>query len=218
MAADACFVAKHVTGRQKVVLCETLNPQVRQVVKTYAPGFGLEVVEVGHRGGVTDPDELRAAAADAACVIFQQPNFFGCLEPAPDLAAAANEAGCLPVAHVDPISLGVLEAPGAYGCALADRRGPKRGQLPVVRRPALRLHRRALRLHPPHAGTDRRRDDRPPRRARLCPHPADARAAHSAREGDVEHHDEPDAAGARAVSSICHGSARRVCASWGRPA
>src|SRR6188508_2507226 len=91
VAADACFVAKHVTGRSRVVLAETLNPQVRQVVKTYAPGFGLDVVEVPHRDGVTDPDELRAAAEDAACVIFQQPNFFGCLEPAPDLAAAANE-------------------------------------------------------------------------------------------------------------------------------
>ena len=37
VAADACFVAKHATGRTKVVLAETLNPQVRQVVKTYAP-------------------------------------------------------------------------------------------------------------------------------------------------------------------------------------
>ena len=127
VAADACFVAKHITGRAKVVLCETLNPQVRQVAKTYAPGFGLEVVEVPHRGGVTDADELREAAADAACVIFQQPNFFGCLEPAPDLAAAADEAGALPVAHVDLVSLGVLEAPGAYGCALAIGEGQSAG-------------------------------------------------------------------------------------------
>ena len=127
VAADACFVAKHVSGRDKVVLCETLSPQVRQVVKTYAPGFGLDVVEVGHRGGVTDPDELRSASAEAACVIFQQPNFFGCLEPAPDLVAAATEAGALPIAHVDPVSLGVLEAPGAYGCALAVGEGQSAG-------------------------------------------------------------------------------------------
>ncbi|MGH3014697.1 MAG: aminomethyl-transferring glycine dehydrogenase subunit GcvPA [Gaiellaceae bacterium] len=127
VAADACFVAKHATGRTKVVLCETLNPQVRQVVKTYAPGFGLDVVEVPHRGGVTDADELRTASADAACVIFQQPNFFGCLEPAPDLAAAADEAGALAVAHVDLVSLGVLEAPGAYGCALAIGEGQSAG-------------------------------------------------------------------------------------------
>jgi glycine dehydrogenase subunit 1 len=127
VAADACFVAKHVTGRSKVVLCETVNPQVRQVVKTYAPGFGLEVVEVPQHGGTTDPEELGQAAEDAACVIFQQPNFFGCLEPAPDLAAAANAAEALPVAHVDPVSLGLLEAPGNYGCALAIGEGQSAG-------------------------------------------------------------------------------------------
>jgi len=127
VAADACFVAKHVTGRSKVVLCEAVNPQVRQVVKTYAPGFGLEVVEVPQHGGTTDPEELGRAAEDAACVIFQQPNFFGCLEPAPDLAAAANAAEAMPVAHVDPVSLGLLEAPGNYGCALAIGEGQSAG-------------------------------------------------------------------------------------------
>jgi len=127
VAADACFVAKHVTGRSKVVLCEAVNPQVRQVVKTYAPGFGLEVVEVPQHGGTTDPEELGRAAEDAACVIFQQPNFFGCLEPSPDLAAAANAAEAMPVAHVDPVSLGLLEAPGNYGCALAIGEGQSAG-------------------------------------------------------------------------------------------
>jgi glycine dehydrogenase subunit 1 len=127
VAADACYVAKHATGRSKVVLTEATNPQVRQVVKTYAVGFGLEVVEVPHRGGATDPDELADAAAGAAAVVFQQPNVFGCLEAAPELAAAANDAGALPVAHVDPLSLGVLEAPGNYGCALAVGEGQGAG-------------------------------------------------------------------------------------------
>ena len=127
VAADASYVARQATGRSKVVVTEATNPQVRQVVKTYAPGFGLDVVEVPHRNGTTDPDELRAAARDAACAIFQQPNFFGCLEPAPDLAAAANDAEALPVAHVDPMSLGVLEAPGRYGSALAIGEGQGAG-------------------------------------------------------------------------------------------
>jgi glycine dehydrogenase subunit 1 len=127
VAADACFIAKHATGRDRVVLAEALNPQVRQVVKTYAPGFGLEVVEVPHRGGATDPDELRAAVDGAACAIFQQPNFFGVLEDAPALAAAAAQGGALAVAHVDPISLGLLEAPGNYGCALAIGEGQGAG-------------------------------------------------------------------------------------------
>ncbi len=127
VAADACYLAKHATGRTKIVITEATNPQVRHVVKTYAPGFGLEVVEVPHSGGVTDPGALADAARDAAAVIFQQPNFFGCLEPAPDLAAAANEAGALSIAHVDPVSLGVLEAPGNYGCALAIGEGQGAG-------------------------------------------------------------------------------------------
>jgi glycine cleavage system P protein (glycine dehydrogenase) subunit 1 len=127
VAADACFIAKHATGRTTVVVAESVNPQVRQVVKTYAPGFGLEVVEVPHRGGTTDPDEFGAAARDAACAIFQQPNFFGCLEAAPALAAAAADGGALAVAHVDPVSLGVLEAPGNYGCAIAIGEGQGAG-------------------------------------------------------------------------------------------
>jgi glycine dehydrogenase subunit 1 len=130
VAADACFIAKHATGRSKVVLTEATNPQVRQVVKTYAVGFGLEVVEVPHAGGTTDPDAVRRAADGAAAVFFQQPNVFGCLEAAPELAAAANDAGALPVAHVDPLSLGVLEAPGNYGCAIAIGEGQAAGNFP----------------------------------------------------------------------------------------
>jgi glycine cleavage system P protein (glycine dehydrogenase) subunit 1 len=127
VTADACFVTKHATGRSKVVVTEATHPQVRQVVKTYAPGFGLDVVEVPHHGGTTDPDDVRRAADGAACVIFQQPNFFGCLEPAPELTAAANEAEAVAVAHVDPMSLGVLEAPGNYGCGMSIGEGQGAG-------------------------------------------------------------------------------------------
>jgi len=127
VAADACYVAKHATGRSKVVVAESVNPQVRQVVKTYAPGFGLEVVEVPHRNGVTDPDDRGAAANDAACAIVQQPNCVGCVGPAPELASGADEQGALAVGHVGPVSLGLLEAPGRYGCALAVGEGQAAG-------------------------------------------------------------------------------------------
>ena len=60
-------------------------------------------------------------------MLFPQPNFFGCLEDAPALAAAAREAGALAVAHVDLTSLGVLEAPGVYGCDMAIGEGQSVG-------------------------------------------------------------------------------------------
>jgi glycine dehydrogenase subunit 1 len=131
VAADACFVAKHTSDRTKIVLAETLSPQVRQVVKTFALGFGLDVVEVPHRDGTTDPDELGRAAADAAAVIFQQPNFLGCLEPARELVAAATAAGAHAIAHVDLMTLGILEAPGEYGCAMAIGEGQSAGCPPL---------------------------------------------------------------------------------------
>lgn len=127
VCADACLVAKHVTGRTRIVLAETLSPQARAVVRTYAVGFGMEVVEVPGHGGTTDPVAFGEAADGAAIAIFQQPNFLGCLEPAPELAAAAAAGGALPVAHVDLLSLGVLEAPGRYGCALAIGEGQSAG-------------------------------------------------------------------------------------------
>ena len=72
------------------------------------------------------PTRIAAAAVDAAAVIFPQPNFFGCLEDAPALAAAARDAGALAVAHVDLTSLGVLEAPGRVRLRHGDRRRASR--------------------------------------------------------------------------------------------
>ena len=143
VAADACYVAKHATGRAKIVVTEATNPQVRQVVKTYAPGFGLEVVEVPHRRRRRRiRRRSRRAAVDAAAVIFQQPNFFGCLEPAPDLAAAANDAGALrDRARRSRSRSACSRRPGDYGCAIAIGEGQSAGNFPVLRRPALRLPR-----------------------------------------------------------------------------
>ncbi len=63
----------------------------------------------------------------AAAVIFQQPNFFGCFEPAPRARRGRERRRRAPVAHVDLISLGLLEAPGNYGCALAIGEGQSAG-------------------------------------------------------------------------------------------
>ena len=52
-------------------------------------------------------------------MIVQNPNFLGYLEAMPQLADAAHAAGALFVAVCDPLTLGVLTAPGDYGADIA---------------------------------------------------------------------------------------------------
>ena len=132
VAADAVFVAKHaVPDRAKVVLAETVNPQVRQVVKTYAPGFGLEVVEVPHANGVDRPRRdrrgRRRRGGGAASSSRTSSARSSRLPSSP--RRRARPAPCRS-SHVDPMSLGVLEAPGAYGAAIAIGEGQAAGNWP----------------------------------------------------------------------------------------
>jgi glycine dehydrogenase subunit 1 len=60
-------------------------------------------------------------------VLVQHPNFFGCLEPVEQLAAAAHAAGALLVVSVDPISLGLLKRPGDYGADIVVAEGQSLG-------------------------------------------------------------------------------------------
>jgi glycine dehydrogenase subunit 1 len=71
---------------------------------------------------------LRSAVnSDTACVLFQQPNFFGCLEQPETLVQIAHDAGALAVVSVDPISLGLLKRPGDYGADVAVAEGQSLG-------------------------------------------------------------------------------------------
>ena len=130
--AEAVVLALSATRRHKVVLSDTLHPEYRAVVKTYTRELGLEFVEGGRRaGGVLDPAWLRESVDDqTACVVAQHPNFLGCLEDTDSLAAVAQNSGALFVSVYDPISLGLLKPPGAYGADVAVAEGQPLG-IPV---------------------------------------------------------------------------------------
>ncbi|MDN5344467.1 MAG: glycine dehydrogenase subunit 1 [Clostridia bacterium] len=118
--AEAALVACNTTRRQKVLVSRAVNPQYRTVLATYARGQGMEIEEIALAGGRTDLAALdRMAGKEVAGVILQNPNFLGQIE---DMAAAtdlAHRVAALSIAVVDPISLGVLAAPGEYGADLA---------------------------------------------------------------------------------------------------
>jgi glycine dehydrogenase subunit 1 len=91
--AAAAYLAKLHNGRRKLVLSAGLHPHSIETVRTYAHGYGMEVVEVSLAGGVTDLDAWRAAIdGDASAAMFAQPNFYGAIEDAAELSAAARGA------------------------------------------------------------------------------------------------------------------------------
>jgi glycine dehydrogenase subunit 1 len=119
-AASAAYLAIGATKRRKLVASRGLHPHSRAALRTYAKGFGAEVVEVGLRDGVTNADELAAAIDDdTAAVFLQNPNFLGAVEDLEALAAPAKQRGAVAVAAVDPISLSVLRPPGDCGIDVA---------------------------------------------------------------------------------------------------
>lgn len=128
-ASEAAFMSMRVTGRSgNTVVAGTVHPEYRQVLETYLSDFETKLVVVPPNGGVVDPNRVaEAVTSDTACVIFQHPNFFGCLEHADELVQAAHAGGALAVSIFDPLSLGVLKRPGEYGADIAVAEGQSLG-------------------------------------------------------------------------------------------
>ncbi len=118
--AEAMYLAQQVGGGTRVLVSSTVNANVRQVLQTYAWAYDLTLEEVPPGAdGRTDAAALEELlAADVACVVLQHPNALGLLEDAPAMCSAIAAAGSIPVVHADPLSLGVLEAPGSYGAGI----------------------------------------------------------------------------------------------------
>jgi glycine dehydrogenase subunit 1 len=131
--AAAGYLAKLHNGGKRFVVSAGLHPHSIETLRTLAHGYEMDVVEVpllvGSAGGVTDPDAW-AAAIDGECsaAIFAQPNFYGAVEDAAALSAAARQSGDpVVIAQVDPITLGILAPPGECGVDVAVGEGQPLG-------------------------------------------------------------------------------------------
>jgi glycine dehydrogenase subunit 1 len=126
--ASAGYLAKLANGKGRFVVSAGLHPHSRETLATYAHGFGTEIAEVPLRDGVTDPEAWAAAIdADTSAVFFAQPNFYGAVEDAAALSAAAKDSPAVVVAQVDPLTLGILKPPGECGVDVAVGEGQSLG-------------------------------------------------------------------------------------------
>jgi len=135
-AVEAALLARHQTGRTRVVASAALHPHVLEVLRTYLGANDLTIV--ADRQGLTMAEDLdQALGSDAACVIYQHPNFFGLLESPATLHERAHRAGALAVASADPIALALIEPPGATGADIVVGEGQSLGNAPSFGGPVL---------------------------------------------------------------------------------
>ncbi|MEK3991158.1 aminomethyl-transferring glycine dehydrogenase subunit GcvPA [Robertmurraya sp. FSL R5-0851] len=113
--AEAAMLSSGHTKRKKVLLSSTVHPETKDVVKTYAKGQYVEVVEIPYQDGVTDLEALKSEMGDdIAAVIVQYPNFFGRIEPMKELEEIIHANKAMFVVSSNPLSLGALTPPGAF--------------------------------------------------------------------------------------------------------
>jgi len=118
-AAEAAIMACTITKKGKVAVLTTLNPTYRKVIDTYVGGrnLSLETVELSSNH----------LSSDCACLIIQQPNFFGYFEEMEAYVQKAHDIGALLIVIADPISLGMFKPPGDYGADIVVAEGQPLG-------------------------------------------------------------------------------------------
>ncbi len=127
--AEAVLMAMSVNRRPgRVLIAASVHPDYRQILATYLANLDVELVVLQTPGGTLDPETLRTAIDDrTACLLLQQPNFFGCVEKMEVLAKIVHDAGASLVTSVDPISLGLLKRPGDAGADIVVAEGQSLG-------------------------------------------------------------------------------------------
>ncbi|SFA96495.1 glycine dehydrogenase (decarboxylating) alpha subunit [Bacillus sp. cl95] len=114
--AEAAMLSAGQTKRKKLLVSGAVHPESKEVIKTYAKGQYIEVVEVPTTDGVTDIEELKKLINDEiAAVVVQYPNFFGRIEPMKELEEVIHANKAMFVVSSNPLSLGVLTPPGKFG-------------------------------------------------------------------------------------------------------
>jgi glycine dehydrogenase subunit 1 len=127
---EAVLMAQRLARRDRVVLSGSVHPQWRAVVEAYVSARGVDITtsNVSFQQQISEERLLDLVDEHTACVVVQQPDYFGHVRDLNGLAAAVHERGALLIIGVaDATSLGMLKSPGAWGADIATAEGQSLG-------------------------------------------------------------------------------------------
>ena len=120
--AEAMMMAVAAGKKQnKVLISDTLNTKLFNVVRNYALHQGIDWDCIKSKDGQTDLDDLKAKLAEGgvAGVIVQYPNAFGVVEDYTGFADTCHENKALFIMNSVAADLAVLKTPGEWGADIA---------------------------------------------------------------------------------------------------
>lgn len=125
---EAMMMALRVTGKNKVIIDNSVNPIYRVMIDSYTKNLSIQLEQVKCTSGRANRKEiLKKLDNDTAAVILQNPNFFGCVDDFSDIADAVHKKGALMIVSCYPISLGILKTPGSMGADIVVGEGQSLG-------------------------------------------------------------------------------------------
>jgi glycine cleavage system P protein (glycine dehydrogenase) subunit 1 len=117
--AEAVLMAVRLQrGPRRVLVPATLSPTYRAVVRAIVSNQDIELVELPYapETGTTELDSLRRWETQPfAALVIPHPNFFGALEPVHKLTDWAHAQNALAIGVINPVSVALLQPPGAWG-------------------------------------------------------------------------------------------------------
>lgn len=117
--AEAISMASRITRRSKALVSDAINPEYKEVIKTYTDANGIEIEWTDTVGWACQPNKEKIKTGEYSCVLIQTPNFYGTIENIAneniDLKETLEDSKTLLAVCVDISSLAVLKAPSEYG-------------------------------------------------------------------------------------------------------
>jgi glycine dehydrogenase subunit 1 len=125
---EAMMMAIRITRRKKVVMSAGVSPIYRKILKTYTRNLRFHFQETSVVHGHSNRDEIyKLLDKDTACVILQNPNFFGAVDNHTDIVEKAHANNILVIESVYPVSLGLIKSPGEMGVDIVTGEGQSLG-------------------------------------------------------------------------------------------
>ena len=126
---EAVRMAYRINGKSEILLPETIYHDKLEVIHSYIAGLPIKIVtyRIDRKTGFLDLNDIEGKVNDnTSAIICEMPNGLGIIdENVPKLKEIRKNA--LLIAYVDPVSLGILNAPGSYEADIVVAEGQQLG-------------------------------------------------------------------------------------------